>query len=293
MPHPAASDNLTLLASPDDLPLEQAPPLDVTANSTADADPEARGAATDPPELVGPALALMAEAKAETAAETPSPFAATTASRPRQRVPQALWHDWFGLRAASILVVLGVAIAGALLLGGSHGDRTAAIDPATPDPTTALRGSISQLAAEISGLKAAIATTQATTQQGIARLDARLAASEARASDLSGRVAGIAKQLATKSASASAAPAATRSATPAATAPDVTGSIVSADAPVATGWVLWRVRNGRALVHGNGGYFEVVPGSTLPGLGLVHRIARDGNGWIVVTESGIIVPPRG
>ncbi|MCP4380424.1 MAG: hypothetical protein GY798_03220 [Hyphomicrobiales bacterium] len=69
--------------------------------------------------------------------------------------------------------------------------------------------------------------------------------------------------------------------------PDVTGSIAPATAP-ADNWTLYRVKNGRALVQGNGGYYEVAPGSSLPGLGLVQRITRDNNEWIVQTRNGVI-----
>ena len=75
----------------------------------------------------------------------------------------------------------------------------------------------------------------------------------------------------------------------AAVSPEITGSITRGRLPVANDWVLWRVRNGRALVQGNGGYFEVVPGSQLPGLGLVQRIVKQDGRWIVLTRNGIIV----
>ena len=72
--------------------------------------------------------------------------------------------------------------------------------------------------------------------------------------------------------------------------PEITGSITPRSAPVADGWTLWRVRNGRALVEGSSGYFEVAPGSRLPGLGMVQRIVRRGDGWSVETRNGVIVP---
>ena len=71
--------------------------------------------------------------------------------------------------------------------------------------------------------------------------------------------------------------------------PEITGSITRGKLPVANDWVLWRVRNGRALVQGNGGYFEVVPGSQLPGLGLVQRIVKEDGRWMVLTRNAVIV----
>ena len=74
---------------------------------------------------------------------------------------------------------------------------------------------------------------------------------------------------------------------------EITGSIAPA-APAlpsdAAAWTLWRVQNGRALVEGNGRYYEVAPGSTLPGLGLVQRIMRQDGRWMVQTRNGTILP---
>lgn len=71
---------------------------------------------------------------------------------------------------------------------------------------------------------------------------------------------------------------------------ETTGSITSGQRGSAEGWVLWRVRDGRALVQGESGYFEVAPGSKLPGLGTVLRIERQDGHWIVETANGLILP---
>ncbi|MCB1487401.1 MAG: hypothetical protein KDJ88_08080 [Bauldia sp.] len=71
--------------------------------------------------------------------------------------------------------------------------------------------------------------------------------------------------------------------------PATTGSI-AASPPIAEDWTLWRVRNGRALVQGSSGYFEVAPGSRLPELGLVEAITRHGDSWQVETRGGLILP---
>ncbi|WP_421726292.1 hypothetical protein [Bauldia sp.] len=70
---------------------------------------------------------------------------------------------------------------------------------------------------------------------------------------------------------------------------ETTGLIAPARSP-ADNWTLYRVRNGRALVEGNGGYYEVAPGSNLPGLGPVQRITRQDGAWVVETRAGTIRP---
>ena len=74
---------------------------------------------------------------------------------------------------------------------------------------------------------------------------------------------------------------------------ETTGSIPIAQADSAEGWTLWRVRDGRALVQGESGYFEVAPGSILPGLGLVQKIEQQDGNWVVETPNGLITPSNG
>jgi hypothetical protein len=69
-----------------------------------------------------------------------------------------------------------------------------------------------------------------------------------------------------------------------------TGSILSATPPVAEGWVLWRVYNGRAVVQSQRGIFDVMPGVDLPGLGLVREITERDGRWVVITQNGTIIP---
>jgi hypothetical protein len=58
-------------------------------------------------------------------------------------------------------------------------------------------------------------------------------------------------------------------------------------------WVVQDVQNGRALVESRyGGVFDVGAGSTLPGVGSVETIKREGGQWVVVTARGLITSGR-
>jgi hypothetical protein len=70
---------------------------------------------------------------------------------------------------------------------------------------------------------------------------------------------------------------------------EITGSIAAAPVPVAEDWILWRVRNGRALVQGAPGTFEVETGSALPGLGIIQRIVKEDGRWMIYTPYAVIV----
>lgn len=74
----------------------------------------------------------------------------------------------------------------------------------------------------------------------------------------------------------------------AAVSPEITGSVRSGAKPT-DGWSIARAADGKALLRGNGSYFEVVEGSTVPGLGVVHRIAREAGRWVVSTDGGFVL----
>lgn len=74
----------------------------------------------------------------------------------------------------------------------------------------------------------------------------------------------------------------------AAVSPEITGSVRSVASPT-DGWTVTKVEGGRALLRGNGAFYEVVEGSTVPGLGTVRRIAKEAGRWVVTTESGFII----
>src|SRR6266545_4806122 len=79
---------------------------------------------------------------------------------------------------------------------------------------------------------------------------------------------------------------------------DVTGSVSPASAEtkpkptIIDDYVVRRVYDGVALVEGRKGIIEVEPGTTLPGAGRVEEIRRQDGRWVVVTNKGLIVPPR-
>ncbi|MCB1499047.1 MAG: hypothetical protein KDK07_04540 [Bauldia sp.] len=182
---------------------------------------------------------------------------------------------WLRGQAAGIALALALGVAlGATIASGI--DRMATRDepPGAEEAVEALRASIGQLAFEIKALKDGVGEGSRVAASGLATVETRLAGAEQAQADLTARVTALSQSL-------------TRP--PPAVSPEITGSIARSGPPVAEDWVLWRVRNGRALVQGKRGYFEVAPGSSLPDLGLVQRIVKQNGRWVVLTRNGIIV----
>ncbi|HMN86667.1 MAG TPA: hypothetical protein PKA74_11845, partial [Bauldia sp.] len=170
-------------------------------------------------------------------------------------------------RAAAVTLAAALgATAGAIVAAGLGGRGDA------PDPVLALQESVRMLAVEVRSLKAAV---DASGGGGLAVLGERLDRSEKAQAALTEEIGRLATTL-------GGAPVST----------ETTGSVAKPSGAL-DGWVLWRVRNGKALVHGNGTYYEVAPGSRIPGLGVVRKIAREDGRWVVVTDTGQIVAPRG
>jgi hypothetical protein len=187
---------------------------------------------------------------------------------------------WMGRLTGRAAVIAAAAAIGGLVGAAAAtgmGQVLAARDNA-PDAVETLRTSIGQLAGEIKALKDGVGEGSRAAAGGLASLEDRLAGAEAAQADLTAQIASLSKGL-SREPVAAAAP----------VSPEITGSISRGNLPVARDWVLWRVRNGRALVQGNGGYFEVVPGSQLPGLGLVQRIVKEDGRWMVLTRNAVIV----
>jgi hypothetical protein len=176
--------------------------------------------------------------------------------------------------SSALTIALAAALgagAGSLVTSGigavvSRGDAGA-------EHVLALQESIRSLAVEIRAMNATVATAGKETMAELASISDRVGKGEAAQAALKAEVGKV------------------RSA--GAVSDETTGSIASPAPGVARGWVLWRVREGRALIGGNFGTFEVVPGSRVPGLGLVHRIAREDGRWVVATQNGLILSPRG
>lgn len=226
--------------------------------------------------MVVPMRARVVDDAAAVIDEWPAPGRALP---PRAATP-AGWMRWLRGRAA---VVVGAAAIGGLvgaLTATGIGQVLAARDggPGAEEAVDALRTSIGQLAHEIKALKDGVGEGSRAAAGGLAALEHRLAGAEAAQAGLTAQIANLSKDLSREQAAASGP-----------VSPEVTGSIAGGNLPVVSDWVLWRVRNGRALVQGSGGYFEVVPGSQLPGLGLVQRIVKQDGRWVVMTRNGVIV----
>lgn len=189
------------------------------------------------------------------------------AGRARRRVVAG------GLAVVVVAAAMG-GVAGALLVGGPSRD---AGEPGASEAVEALRSSIGQLAFEVRSLKQGLGEDSQTTAAGLAAIEQRIAGAETLQADLSERIAGLAETRATPPPPG-----------PGVSA-EVTGSIAPAPVPVAEDWILWRVRNGRALVQGAPGYFEVETGSDLPGLGIIQRIVKEDGRWMVYTPRAVIV----
>ncbi len=58
-------------------------------------------------------------------------------------------------------------------------------------------------------------------------------------------------------------------------------------------WTVREVLNGMALVEGPRGLIGVSPGQTVPGVGRVESIIRQGNRWVVATSNGVIMGREG
>jgi hypothetical protein len=173
----------------------------------------------------------------------------------------------------AIAASIGALAGGAAVTGVGYVLAARDDGPPAEEVVAALRSSIGQLAAEIKSLRDGVGESGRAATASLAALEDRIEGAEEAQGALTEKIAGLSEGLTRK----------------AAVSPETTGSITRGKPPVARDWVLWRVQNGRALVQGNGGYFEVAPGSTLPGLGLVQRIVKQNGRWVVLTRNGMIV----
>jgi hypothetical protein len=300
------------------------PVVTVAEIATPAGAPTVEAAASDPPEAVAdnmatvepaagdiaavePATAESAPPLLEVVAESKAPFPEPD-PKPAEAGPNltAWLSNRFLARAASIAVAAAFgAAAGSLIpLAVDHASPQAQAGSATPAVAAAATASVEKLAAELAALKSAARAAEATSAAGIDNLASELAAlkSAAGAAQRDGeiRLSEVVEQL--NRAEKAQGDLAVRIAEikgrlgppdKAAVSPETTGSIQpAAGQAIAEGWVLRRVYNGRALVQGSLGYYDVVPGADLPGLGQVREITQRDGGWVVVTDNGIIVPAR-
>lgn len=195
---------------------------------------------------------------------------------------------------------LAAVIALAAVLGGLAGAAATAQlsrGAASPAPdikvaTQALQDNMAQLGHDIAALKASIAVVQRNTGLQSGKLSERLERIEKGQAEPATKLAKLADavdRLERRPASAASQSSA-----------DVTGSIAGpkheAKPVYAEGWWLRDYYDGRAVVESrNGRFFEVGPGSSLPGLGRVDAIKREDGRVVVVTRNGLIaaaVEPR-
>lgn len=203
----------------------------------------------------------------------------------------------------SRFTVLALAIAVAAAAGSAVG-AMAAVAFVKPQPVSsdnartievnALRGVITQLSAEVASLKASVDNNAKSANAQIAKAADRIEKAQAEPASRVQKLSELLEKIDR------------RTAATAASSSDVTGSIGStapvavASAPkqqdrpaVVTGWVIRDVFDGRAMLENDRlGFYEVVPGADLPGVGRVQTIRRQDGRWVVVTPKGLIVSSR-
>ncbi len=201
----------------------------------------------------------------------------------------------------SRVVILAIAMALSAAAGSTVGAMAASmfakpqplsLDDAKSIEVNNLRGVITQLSAEISSLKASVDSNSKAANAQIAKIADRVDRAQAEPAQRMQKLSELMEKLERKVA---AAPAPAQG--PAlAGAPEVTGSVAPKQQdrpPVVTGWIIREVFDGRAMLENERlGFFEVVPGANLPGIGRVETIKRQDGRWVVVTPKGLIVSQR-
>jgi hypothetical protein len=197
-------------------------------------------------------------------------------------------------RVAFLAIAMALSAAagstiGAMAASAFYKPQPVSFDDARSIEVNNLRGVITQLSAEIASLKASIDNNAKAANAQFAkiadRVDRAQAEPAARVQKLSELLEKIDRRTAAVPAPALAA-----------AGPEVTGSIAPKQqdrAPVVAGWVIREVFDGRAVIeHERLGFYEVIPGANLPGVGRVENIRRQDGRWVVVTPKGLIVSQR-
>jgi hypothetical protein len=188
--------------------------------------------------------------------------------------------------AAALGAILGsLGSAGIARLVRQTSVSAAALNKGFADESRALRQLAAKLAADVTALKAMVAASTSSTNSQFAKIAERFdhakVAPAAKLAKITEALDRLERRVAT----------------------ETTGSIGTRQAasakpkqqdrpPVVTGWVLHDVYNGRALVEGRGGLYEVRPGDDVPGLGRIKEVRRQDGRWVVVTSRGLIVSAR-
>lgn len=183
------------------------------------------------------------------------------------------------------IVAISLAAAAALgsvagALAGSALSRGSTEPPAAPAlNANAVNDRLAQLSSDVAALKSKLDSAKNETSTQFSRIAERLDRAEKAQAEPAAKLAAISEtveRIERKSAAGA----------------DVTGSIVPKQQdrpPVVESWVLREIDDGRALVQSRLGYFEVGPGSYLPGIGRVEGIRREEGRWVVVTAKGLIM----
>jgi hypothetical protein len=237
--------------------------------------PELGAAASGAPEIVIAEADKIDADKAAVVADDGPTIVQATASR----------ELFLGLRPRTVRYVLfagAIAIAGALgsIVGALTGAALARPEKAAP--AGEVREMLVQLHKEIAALKGTLETSNKTANAQLTKLSERLDRTEKAQAEPAAKLARIAEAV-------------DRLEKKTVASLETTGSIVGKQqerAPIAEGWVLRDVYGGRALIENRDGLYEVVAGSTIPGLGRIENIRRQDGRWVVVTARGLIVSAR-
>jgi hypothetical protein len=199
---------------------------------------------------------------------------------------------------------LAASIALAATLGGFAGSAATlhmSRDPSpvvtnthTTEAAEAMHDKLAQVGAEITALKTSMAAVQRNTGVQSGKLGERLDRIEKAQVEPYAKIAKLAEavdRLERRPVPAAVQP-------PAPPSPEVTGSVApegksegkkETQPLYAEGWRLRDYYAGRAVVENRSGrFFEVGPGSNLPGLGRVDSIKREDGRVVVVTRNGLI-----
>ena len=208
---------------------------------------------------------------------TPTPEIVALPRTSGPRLVLRLRHRRHALLAASVAIAAAFgAVVGAAATGGFS--KPAVVDVAGVEENRAIQQSVARLSKEITSLKGIIEAANKSAHSQIAKISERLKRGSA---EITGSI------TPPQTVPASAAPIPTpRVSAGADTQPPARVTIVA-------DWSILGARaDGYVYVQGHGDIYEVVPGASLPGLGMVEQIKRQDGRWLVLTPKGIIVSMR-
>lgn len=259
-------------------PAPSAVEADETPSTAPDlAPPVGSGDEPDSDSGLGPqASPVVAASAAATAMLEHSSPAVPSAAVADHSAPRSRAEGGWRLIAAPAFLAAIVTLAAA---GGAALSPFAAQAFApTVGPTEAvgarLGDALSQLAADVSALRAAMDAGAAVQQASLAGITQRLDRLEGWESAVAARLAKLPETRETQAVSR-----------------EITGAIAVPKEPTVEGWVVRSAGNGRAIIEGRGSLFQVAPGSQIPGVGSVKEIVLQAGRWLVVTSGGVIGQP--